>query len=339
MAGAGPNPVTMADVARQAGVSTATVSRTLSGIRAVDPDLQSRVLTAADVLGYRVNLVGRTLRQGRSSTVGLIVPDFENPFFSSLAQHLTKAFAAPGIDLLVFSADSSLERELRGVHSFVGRQVDALVVIPVHEVESAASISLAASSVATIQLDRQVPGTEAHSVGVSNRHGMRLVHEHVSSAVDLARQPGAFVGAMPTSSSAHERLDGFRKWFGDDEPILLGSFDATWGQEAATRLIADGWTSGTLVTAADVIATGLMSRLQAAGFRVPGDFRVIGFDGIGMVRLASPTLTTVRQPVEAMTQAIRELVESGGRAANGEPVSKRIKPELVLGASSPAATV
>ena len=143
----------------------------------------------------------------------------------------------------------------------------------------------------------------------------------------------------PTSSSAHERLDGFRKWFGDDEPILLGSFDATWGQEAATRLIADGWTSGTLVTAADVIATGLMSRLQAAGFRVPGDFRVIGFDGIGMVRLASPTLTTVRQPVEAMTQAIRELVESGGRAANGEPVSKRIKPELVLGASSPAATV
>ncbi|WP_290514601.1 LacI family DNA-binding transcriptional regulator, partial [Aeromicrobium sp.] len=74
--------VTMADVARLAGVSVATVSRTLSGIRAVDPAIQQRVTDAADRLGYQVNLVGRALRQTRSSTVGLVVPDLENPYFS-----------------------------------------------------------------------------------------------------------------------------------------------------------------------------------------------------------------------------------------------------------------
>ncbi len=327
--------VTMADVARRAGVSPATVSRTLSGIRDVDPDLQARVLAAAEALGYRVNLVGRALRQRRTSTVGLIVPDFENPFFSSLAQHLTKAFAAPGIDLLVFSADSSLDTELRGVQSFIGRQVDALVIIPVNEVHSARSIELAASSVATIQLDRRVPRTGAHFVGVDNKIGMRLVSEHVHASADLARQPVVFVGAEPLDSSAHERLDGFRRWFGDEAPALLGSFDSSWGIEAADRLLADGWQAGTIVTAADVIAIGLLSRLHAAGFSVPEQFRVIGFDGVGVARLAHPTLTTVRQPVETMSRAIRTLVEDAVSGSDRSPTRRRIRPALVIGESSP----
>jgi LacI family transcriptional regulator len=81
---------TMSDVARLAGVSVATVSRTLSGTRAVDPALQRKVTDAAEQLGYQVNLVGRALRQTRTSTVGLVVPDLDNPYFSALAQQLFK---------------------------------------------------------------------------------------------------------------------------------------------------------------------------------------------------------------------------------------------------------
>lgn len=331
----GAPSVTMADVARQASVSPATVSRTLSGVRDVDPDLQARVLAAAEALGYRVNLVGRALRQRRTSTVGLIVPDFENPFFSSLAQHLTKAFVAPEIDLLVFSANSSLDTELRGVQSFIGRQVDALVIIPVNEVDSTQSVDLAASSVATIQLDRRVPRTGAHFVGVDNKVGMRLVGEHVHASADLARQPVVFVGAEPLSSSAHERLDGFRRWFGDEPPVLLGSFNSSWGFEAADRLLSAGWRTGTIVTAADVIAIGLLSRLHAAGFSVPEQFRVIGFDGVGVSRLAHPTLTTIRQPVETMSREIRTLIETAISGSDRSPTSRRIRPSLVIGESSP----
>ena len=189
---------TMVDVARLAGVSVATVSRTLSGTRAVDPDMQRRVTEAAEQLGYQVNLVGRALRQTRTSTVGLIVPDLDNPYFSALAQQLSRAFSNPGIDLLVFSADGSLETEARGFRSFLGRRVDALVLIPVHEQLSEASVSAAAAAVHTIQLDRRVPGTASSYVGVSNHAGMRLVHDHVTASVNLDTHPVVYVGATRT---------------------------------------------------------------------------------------------------------------------------------------------
>jgi LacI family transcriptional regulator len=324
---------TMADVARLAGVSVATVSRTLSGTRSVDPAMQRRVTEAAERLGYQVNLVGRALRQTRTSTVGLVVPDLDNPYFSALAQQLSRAFSDPGIDLLVFSADGSLETEARGVRSFLGRQVDALVLIPVHEQLSEPSVSAAAAAVHTIQLDRRVQGTAASYVGVSNRAGMQLVHEHVATAVDVSRQPVVYVGATPDSSSAHERLDGMRQYFSPDVPALLGDFSAAWGREAAARILADGWTGATIVTAADVIALGVLAHLLHEGRSVPDEFRVVGFDGIGAAALAHPSLTTVRQPVEEMARSIRSLVES-----DDEPSSRWFKPDIVFGATSPAAT-
>lgn len=324
----------MADVARRAGVSVATVSRALSGTRQVDPALADRVARAADELGYRINLVGRALRQTRTSTVGLVVPDLDNPFFSALAQHLARVFVDPDIDLLVYTADGSLATELRGVRSFLGRQVDALVMIPVHERDSGPAVELATSAVPTVQLDRQVPSTSAHFVAVNNRRGMELVGEHVAAQVDRVQQPVVFVGGETSSSSGHERLDGFRRVFGPEAPALLGSFSSEWGQAAARRLLDEGWARATIVTAADVIALGVVGQLLHAGREVPGDFRVVGFDGVGAAAFAHPALTTVRQPVEAMTRAIRDLVTS----ATPLPPDGTIQvfdPDFVEGQTSP----
>jgi LacI family transcriptional regulator len=329
----------MSDVARLAGVSTATVSRALSGgDRPMSPELRRKVAEAADKLGYRINLVGRTLRRRSSSTVGMIVPDLDNPFFSALAQALSRRFESSGIDLLLFSADSDLAIEQRGVQSFLGRQVDALVIIASHERDSAATIDIASRSVLTIALDRRVPSANARFVGCNNRYGMQLVHEHVAHDVDTRVQPVVFVGGDMDSSSGRERLAGFRHWFGDEPDSLLGSFDVAWGQRAADLLLAEGMTAGTVVAAADVIALGLLNRLQTRGFRVPEDFRVIGFDGIGVSYLAHPTLTTVRQPVEQMSQQILDLVLAGTSETptdRAHPRARTIRPALVLGESSP----
>lgn len=325
-------PVTMADVAARAGVSAATVSRVLSNSRPVASPLQDAVLSAARDLGYHVNLVGRALRKGRTATAGLLVPDLDNPFFSSLAQHLSTAFEDSGTDVLVFSACGDLRVERRGVESFLGRQVEAVIIIPCHEVESADSVMRAAQATLTIQLDRQVDDADVHFVGCDNKAGMSLIGQHIRAHVDLANQPVLYVGDRGLSSSGHERLQQFTRHF-PEHPTYLGEFDFQWGQQAVDLILGDGFTRGTIVATADIIALGVIARLHTRGYRVPHDFRVIGFDGAGVARLAHPTLTTVRQPVEQMGRTVLDLIAVPTPPSPVQTI--RIVPDLIVGESSP----
>lgn len=326
-----PRAVTMADVAARAGVSVATVSRVISQSRPVAQSLRDAVMGAATELGYQVNLVGRALRKGRTATVGLLVPDLDNPFFSSVAQHLSTAFEGSATDVLIFSTCGDLHVERRGVESFLGRQVDAIVMIPCHEVESAASVQRAAQATLTIQLDRQVVDADVHFVGCDNDAGMSLITQHIEEHVDAEAQPVLYVGARARSSSGHERFKHFRQDF-PDRPSYLGEFDFGWGQEAVDSLLADGHTRGTIVAAADIIALGVIARLHVRGYRVPSDFRVIGFDGVGVARFAHPTLATVRQPVEEIGRTVLDLIST----EESEPSrALRIAPAFLPGDSSP----
>lgn len=325
-------PVTMADVAARAGVSVSTVSRVISAARPVAQPLRDAVLSAAADLGYQVNLVGRALRKGRTATVGLLVPDLDNPFFSSLAQHLSTAFEGSATDVLVFSTCGDLRVERRGVESFLGRQVEAIIMIPCHEVQSLDSVLLAAQSALTIQLDRQVVGADVHFIGCDNATGMNLISQHVNEHVDVQDKPVLYVGAGTHSSSGHERFQQFTQNF-PDRPTYLGDFDFGWGQQSVEEILADGHTRGTIIAAADIIGLGIIAGLHVRGYKVPDDFRVIGFDGIGVARFAHPTLTTVRQPVEEISQTVLDLISTPGPSKRPQEI--RIAPDLILGESSP----
>lgn len=329
---AGTRTVTMADVAARAGVSVATVSRVISDSRPVAEPLRTAVLSAAAALGYQVNLVGRALRKGRTSTVGLLVPDLDNPFFSSLSQHLATAFEGSSIDMLVFSTCGDLRVERRGVESFLGRQVDAVVMIPCHEIDSAESVMRASQATQTIQLDRQVVDANLQFVGCDNAAGMTLVADHIRTQGDQAARAPIYVGAHAVSSTGHERYQHFTEDF-PESPTYLGEFDFGWGKHAVDIIVADGHVRGTIVAAADIIALGVIARLHERGYRVPDDFRVIGFDGIGVARFAYPTLTTVRQPVEQIGQTVLEIISGSSSQAALRTI--RLSPVLVIGDSSP----
>jgi LacI family transcriptional regulator len=294
------------------------------------------VETAAKELGYTANLLGRALRQGRSHSIGLLVPDLENPFFATLAQQVSRSFSHSKIDVFVYSADNDLELEHRAVASFLGRRVDGLVLIPCDEIGSATNVRLASQSVVTIQLDRLTKSVETHFVGCDNRHGMRLVTSHVREVADLSRQPVVFVGAHPTSSSARERFDEFVRAFPTARRVL-GAFSFEFGRDAMESLIREGLRAATVVTDADIIALGVIASIHSHGFAVPEDFRVTGFDDVGVSFLAQPALTTVRQPVSQMTDTIVEIVLArfGGDDQTGYVV-RRFRPTLVVRDSSPA---
>lgn len=317
--------VTVFDVAEHAGVSTATVSRALSGSRPMSEELREKVKQSAAALGYQVNLVGRALRQRKTSTIGLVIPDFENPFFSSLAQAISRRFAQSDAEVLVASADNNVETELRAVQSFLGRQVDALVIIPNDEVSSSQALKIASDSVPTVQLDRFVPSLDIPFIGCDNEAGMDLVSDYITRSVDIESQPVILIGGGESSSSGHERSSRFLSRTAVDRH-LEGSFSFEWGQQAAQSLLGDGVARGTLVCGADVIAIGVISWLHSQGLSIPSDFRVIGFDGVGVAELAHPRLTTVLQPVDEMSEAIEKLLSSGIKSSNAV---QRFRPTLV----------
>lgn len=329
----GLNGVTIREVASHAGVSIATVSRALSGTRPMSEHLRERVLTSASELGYQVNLVGRALRKKKTSTLGLIIPDLENPFFSALAQQVSRRFSGSGTDVLVMSADNSIEMENRAVKSFLGRQVEGLVMIPCDEKASAQSLRLASSHVATIQLDRFVQGLDLPFVGCDNNVGIDLVIEHIEKHVDEERQPVIFIGGGSSSSSGRQRLQEFTK-FRPDCLVFDGEFSFDWGRDTAQEIISRGITAGTIVTTADVIALGAMSGLMAAGLSIPKDFRVIGFDDVGVSYLANPTLTTISQPLSALTDTIFDFITGETNRDLGVH-SLIFAPQLIVRDSSP----
>ncbi len=324
----------MKEVAAHAGVSPATVSRALSSSRAMNPEVQQRVLESASALGYQVNLLGRALRQQRLDVIGLIVPDLENPFFAALAEQLGRTLLAGGYELLVSSAGGDLTVEEGRVRSFLGQQIHALVVIPCDERGSAAALESARNRVPVVQFDRRVTGAQVPFVGCDNVKGIELIIAHISDT-RAAHEDVVFVAAGRQSSSGQERESAFSAAF-PGARVLHGSFDAAWGYRAVDLIVQRGIRSGTIVAAADVIAIGVVAGLQASGFRVPEDFRVIGFDGIGVTGFALPSLTTVRQPVEAMSETILEIIS--GRNDH-VPEYSMLEPRLVIGSSSPAESV
>lgn len=325
--------VTMKDVAEHAGVSSSTVSRALAGTRAMSPEIRDRVLESAEELGYQVNLLGRALRQQRLNVVGLVVPDLENPFFAALGEQLGRTLREGGFDLLISSAGDRVEVEAQAIRSFLGQQIHALVVIPCDEIGSAAALRASQRRLPTVQFDRMVPALDVPFVGCDNVSGIAAIVRHVRQ-VTKEGEPIVFVGAGTASSSARERREAFLAAV-PDAILLDGGFDVEWGREAARLLLERGMRRGTVVAAADVIALGVLSGFQRSGARIPEDFRVIGFDGIGVTGFAWPQLTTVRQPVEAMSEAILELIREGDAGASHRVL---VEPEFRPGASSPSAT-
>ncbi|WP_336660799.1 LacI family DNA-binding transcriptional regulator [Leucobacter sp. USHLN153] len=322
--------ITMRDVAEHAGVSSSSVSRALSGSRSMNPDVRERVLRSAEVLGYEVNLLGRALRQQRLNVVGLILPDFSNPFFAAMAEHLGEVFRAAGFELLVSSAGDDLSTERHAVSSFLGQQIQALVIIPKDETESREALEAASRRIPTVQFDRRVATSGVPYVGCDNRAGIELIARHVRDVTPQGERV-VFVGAGVSSSSARERREAFAALM-PDALFLDGTFDVEWGHQAARLLLERSERGGTIVASADVIALGLQSELQARGRRIPQDFRVIGFDGIGVTGYALPALTTVRQPIEEMCAAILELISRDG--LHPESTEVLLAPELVHGKST-----
>ncbi|MFJ2782869.1 MULTISPECIES: LacI family DNA-binding transcriptional regulator [unclassified Streptomyces] len=332
----------LSDIAAQAGVSEATVSRVLNGKPGVATGTRESVLAALDVLGYERPV---RLRQRSAGLVGLITPELDNPIFPALAQVIGQALTRQGYTpvLATQTPGGSTEDELTDM--LVERGVAGIIFVSGLHADTTADMTrydqLRGKGVPYVLLNGFSPKVRAPFVSPDDRAAMRLAVTHLAALghtrIGLAVGPKRFVPVL-------RKIEGFRQGmaerFGlssdESEALIQHSlYTLEGGQAAAGALISLGCTA--VVCASDMMALGAIRAARQQGLDVPRDVSVVGFDDSPLIAFTDPPLTTIRQPVQAMGQAaVRALLEEVGGTPT--PHSEFVfMPELVVRGSTASA--
>ncbi|HZX06409.1 DUF6807 family protein [Kribbella sp.] len=284
--------ITIADVARVAEVSRATVSRVMNGRIGVAPDIVARVRAAAEQLNYRPSDLARSLSLGRTNMVALVVPDLGNPLFQQILRGITNASAAAGYKVLVAETDEDPKAEA-AIAIEARRRCDALMMVS-PRMDQERLIELLPQVQPVILVNRHGP-PEVSSVVVDYGRAVRIVVDHL---VGLGHRRLAFLSGPAASASNTLRLLALevaeREIPGLDLVRLECGRSIEDGYAAVERVLDAQVTA--VVAFNDLVAFGLLARLNEVGVAVPADLSVTGMDDIGLARFAVPSLTTVRVP-------------------------------------------
>lgn len=326
--------VTVATVAAEAGVSTATVSRVLTGSKSVSAQTSARVLAAAEKLRYSGNSIAKALRQNSTGNIGMLVPSISNPFFTSLVEQVEHHLAQAGLNLFLCDSRNLVATEETRLRSLTQGSVDGILVSPVDENRSAAALQRASDIVPIVQIDRRVGAVDTDWVGLDDAHAMRLIAQHLA---DRGVRTVAFVTSIMGSSSALDRLQSARASCAElgiampDDLVLDGDFSLEWGATAADGLLDSGRDlPDAIICSDDLIALGLSGRLAERGIRVPDDVRVTGFDDIEYASLNVPSLTTLRQPLTQIAAEAVRLLQENIQSADRAKTQLALRGELVV---------
>jgi LacI family transcriptional regulator len=325
---------TIADVAKQAGVSTATVSRVLSGVGRARPETRARVLDAARALEFRPSLVARSLKRRATRTLGLIVTDIENPYFPQLVRAVEDAANAEGYAILLCNANEDPEREATYLDVLVERRVDGMIV-------AASTIGtrqrewLAHPPVPVVLVNTGAGQVDLPSVASDNRAGGRLAARHL---LELGHRRFGYLMPPPRNVDAPNRVAGVQDELarhdrehptGERTSLALGDGGPTvaGGEAAMDELLAAAVRPTAVVAYNDLMAIGALRAIRRAGLGVPHDVSLVGFDDVAFAEYAEPALTTVRQETAEMGRwAVARLTERLSGRPTTEPAPRIVLP-------------
>lgn len=308
---------TIKDVARAAGVSVSTVSHVLSGNRPISESTRKRVLETVSSLGYRPNRLAQGLVRKSSELIGLLVPDLANPFFNSIAEVMEIAAHERGYSVILCNTNLDAEREASYLSILLSQQVDGLLYFPGTRVPNAALLNAVAAGVPVVVIDERIDNL--CGVFVDNFDGGRQIGAHLRT---LGHEKLLFLGGPEGLPTVSDRLAGLRaglkKVGAPDAHVVLrfGEYRAKDGYEAIHVCAREGLFDlaslqrpTAVVAANDLIAIGALRALRELHIRVPQDCSLVGFDGVELTTLITPSLTTVQQPFgQIAASAVRLLL-------------------------------
>lgn len=292
---------TISDVAAEAGVHPSTVSRVLTGnaTSTIRPETRERVLDVADRLGYRPSALARSLRLRRTLTLGMLVPDITNPFFSSIIKGAEAAASERGYNLILTNSEDEPEREATYLRVLREREVDGLLIAS-SQMADATIAALRDEGFPFVLLNRAVRGHDDLSVIVDNE---AAAFDAVAHLARLGHRRVGHVAGPQNTTTGLDRLEGYRNAVAAhglaDEPALVveaAAFSIEAGYRAlGAMLAATAWPTA-VFAANDLIAIGMYQRLRDIAAPVPQEISIVGFNDIPLAGLLEPALTTVRVP-------------------------------------------
>lgn len=323
-----PTRTRMADLAVHAGVSTATVSRVLSGKTGVSEATRRAVLASMEALGYERDRVS-----ANGNCVAIVLPELSNPSFAAFAEQLDAHLFAAGYSTILCAAAASGSKEIHHLETIQGLGVVGVVSVSGIPADTLASNApydrLAKAGVPTVFINgyaSELPGA------FFSTNDAAAVAASVSHLRDLGHQRIGLVVGQPRYIPALRKIDAFRLLGFDDADIASTLFTGEGGQVAASRLLETAHTA--LVCGSDIMALGAIREARRRGLRVPEDVSIVGFDDTPLMAFTDPALTTVRQPVRVLSKAAVEALDGAIQGQPLEPTEMLFHPDLIIRSST-----
>lgn len=315
--------VTVADVAQLAHVSKSTAARVLSDRGSASPAARKKVMAAAERLGYYPNALARAMSEGRSKTIGVVIPDISIPFFSAVVRGLTDRMRAAGLEVIITNTDNNASTEAHSLELLATKRVDGLVLAPVIPDGSDMARTLAQRGLPIVLFDRRGTGLEdLPLVSLDHEEAARLATQHL---IDLGHTRIAVATQVPgdvarlldppesTTRPSALRLRGYLSALRDagipvDASLII---DAPYNHAAAADAVAAHLASieATALFATDSVVThGSFQALRRLGTAIPDDLSFIGFDDQDWTTLVTPQLTVLTQPMHDLGRCAADLL-------------------------------
>lgn len=314
-------PATLNDIASTIGVAPMTVSRVVNGKGYVSEETRELVMKAVEEMNYRPNGVARSLKRQRTETVGLVLGDISNPYSTEIANAVREALTARGFNLFICISEHSAKEDIAAFDSLVDHNVDGMIVATRSNKEGDERLSwIADRNVPAVVVGRDFHHELVDSISADNFKGGFEATQHL---IDLGHKRIAFIGASFENRSNLKRLQGYLSALTEhglavDERLITGRKETISevpgystekiGYEGMKRLLSLPKRPTAIFARNDFTAVGAMTAIKEAGFSIPKDIAVVGFDDTPLALHTLPPLTTVRQPMRLQGQLAAELL-------------------------------
>ncbi len=333
-------PATIKDVAAHAGVSVATVSAVINSNKYVSPDLIQRVHESITVLSYERNSLAQGLKKQTSHTIGLIISDITNPFFTSVARGVEDVANARGYSLILGNTDEDLKKEMSYRRLLESKRADGLIVaVTARSHEYLRSWS--AQRLPLVSIDRLPSELGIDAVLIDNMAGARQAVEHL---ITLGHERIGIVTGLPGITTTQERLTGYEQALAahgiplDPTLIAEGNSRIDGGECGALQLLTQEAARPTaLFVTNGLMVIGALQAINLVGLRCPQDIALVGFDDFEWAAVMHPRLTTVRQPTYEIGQKAAQLLFERLEKRDAPPQVVRLQPQLIIRELSGAA--